>query len=59
MLTYNWPQDRRYVTKHLRKYWPFRNELTYDENYIMKGNAVIVSYRAREHTTKRLTKYNG
>ena len=54
ILAYGWSQDRRHVTKHLRQYWPFRDELTYDENYIMKGNAVLVPSRARDYITKCL-----
>ena len=49
-----WPQDRRHVTKYLRQYWPYRDELTYDDTYIMKGNAVLVPSRARDYIIKRL-----
>ena len=54
ILASGWPQDRRHVNKYLRQYWPYRDELTYDDTYIMKGNAVLVPSRARDYIIKRL-----
>ena len=43
-----WPEERREVHQSLRKYWPFRDELSIENGIILKGPRIIIPQRLRE-----------
>ena len=48
-----WPDERRDVSQTLRKYWPFRDELSIEDGILLKGSRLIIPGKLRaEYLTK-------
>ena len=48
-----WPDERRDVSQTLRKYWPFRDELSIEDGILLKGPRLIIPGKLRaEYLTK-------
>ena len=42
MIIKGWPKERRDIPQTIRKYWPFRDELTIENGMIIKGNQILI-----------------
>ena len=43
-----WPEERKEVHQSLRKYWPYRDELSIENGILLKGPRIIIPERIKE-----------
>ena len=49
-----WPTERRILPQNLREFWPYRDELTYENNMVIKGNQILIPKSLRSDILKDL-----
>ena len=49
-----WPIERRTLPQNLRECWPYRDELTYENNMVIKGNQILIPTSLRSDILKDL-----
>ena len=49
-----WPIERRTLPQNIREFWPYRNELTYENNMVIKGNQILIPTSLRSDILKDL-----
>ena len=49
-----WPTERRTLPQNLREFWPYRDELTYENNMVIKGSQILIPTSLRSDILKDL-----
>ena len=49
-----WPEKRKQVPIHLRKYWAYRDELSIENGLILKGERVVIPESQRNDVIERI-----
>ena len=49
-----WPTERITLPQNLRELWPYRDELTYENNMVIKGNQILIPTSLRSDILKDL-----